>query len=97
RAELERRHEELEQLGRRVLEQHERLQQQKEDLTVWVGRREGDLDQQAARVVARERELERRKSRCEEQRLEWQEERVNYQREIRQLFSKLHQCEDRAA
>jgi len=95
RTELEQRHEELEQIGRRVFEQHQKLQQQKEDLTLWVRRREGDLDQQAARIVARERELDRRKSRCEEQRLQWQEERVNYQREIRQLFAKLHPREDR--
>lgn len=84
---------ELDGLRTTLTERHERLVQQKTELQVWVREREATIEQQAARLVAREQELDSQQGQFQAVQQRWQEERQGYQQEIRRLLGRLRREE----
>ena len=84
---------ELEQLGRRLGEQHESLGKQKRELQEWVKRREEEIEEQAMRLVKREQSLDQQQTELKRLDKQWKHERHNYEREIRRLLSQLRRVE----
>ncbi len=76
---------EIQQLGVRLDERRHQLQQEREKLEAWVTRCRMDVEEQAARLVAREQELDRQECQFQESEAGWAEERRRYEREIREL------------
>jgi chromosome segregation ATPase len=93
RAEMAAQQQELEMLVARLDEQRERLRQQKQELERWAANRQADMEGQAARLVARENELDRRKAELDGLRLEQQNDRHAYEREIRRLLGQLRRVD----
>jgi hypothetical protein len=83
----------LEGLRAILTERHEQLVQQKAELQDWVRQREATIEQQAARLVAREQELDLQQEQFQSFEHRWQEERQGYQQEIRRLLSRLRREE----
>lgn len=88
-SDLTRQREELEKLQTVLVEGHDRLNKQKSELQAWVRQREATIEQQAARLVAREQELDSQQEQISVQHSRWDEERRGYQQEIRRLLSRL--------
>jgi hypothetical protein len=84
-AELKEQKQELENLRNQLAEQHEKLLRQKEQFDGWIARRREETDKQAARLVAREAEFDRREAELKDRAERWQVERLGYQQEIRRL------------
>jgi chromosome segregation ATPase len=87
--ELDERKEELKKLTADLSEQHGKLAQQKDELLVWAERRREEIEAQAARLVAREQELDRQEAHFRDREICWQEERRTLQRETQQLLAQL--------
>ncbi len=91
-AELARRKLELRSIGSQLAEDHKHLQQQKGELDAWIIRREREIEQQAQRLVARERELHDQETGFEEKAHQWATARLEYQQEIRRLRDQLEEA-----
>lgn len=68
-----------------LAQQHERLVQQKHELELWATKRREEIELQAARLVAREQELDRQEAEFKEQARKWQVEQLAYRAEIQRL------------
>ena len=73
----------------RLDQDRERLQQHKQELEQWAVDRQADLEGQAARLVAREQQLDRRQAELDDLRSEQMQDRQGYEREIRRLLGEL--------
>jgi hypothetical protein len=77
--------EELESIRDQLVEQYENLDEQKRQFERWMGVRQGETDQQASMLIAREQALLRQQTRFEEESGRWRVERMRYEQEIRRL------------
>lgn len=91
-AELARRKLELRSIGSQLAEDHKCLQHQKGELDTWIILREREIEQQAQRLVARERELHEQETGFEEKARGWTTARLEYQQEIRRLREQLDEA-----
>ena len=85
--------EQLEAVGNRLSEQHEKVATQKKEFQLWAMRQREEFERQAAQLAARERDVEMTASRCKDLQQEWQTERRKYQQEIRRLLQQVRQDE----
>lgn len=92
-AELGERRSGLEALSQRLAEHHERLAADKRDLQDWFSRRQEEVERQAAMLVAREQELDRQQGEFERLQQLWQDERLEYQRQVRELRAATRELE----
>jgi hypothetical protein len=89
RAEIAGEKKELEGLVERVDRERERVKGQRQDLERWAANRQDDIEGQAARLAAREHQIDQRAAKLEEI-LDLQvAERQAYQREIRRLLGQI--------
>ena len=86
---LNERRRELEALRHSLDEKHSQLQKRWEEMENWAEGQRQAVEDQAARLVAREQELDRQQTYFEELELRWQEERHGYRQDIRQLLAKI--------
>ena len=91
--ELAQRSEQFELVRRDLAQQLDALEQQREELQAWAERRQADIEEQAARLVAREQELDRQQQHYEQMESRWHMERADYQAEIRQLLASIRDLE----
>ncbi|MCA9153754.1 MAG: hypothetical protein KDA38_03165, partial [Planctomycetales bacterium] len=77
-------------------EQQSSLNGEREQLNQWLRRQENDLEQQAARLIAREHELNRQQQTFAEREQVWANQRSELQHQIRELMSQLRDA-NRAA
>lgn len=80
---------ELRALAAELLEQQSSLNGEREQLNQWLRRQENDLEQQAARLIAREHELNRQQQTFAEREQVWANQRSELQHQIRELMSQL--------
>ena len=80
---------ELQMLAERVDRERERVQQQKQELDRWAANRQADIEGQAARMAAREQQLDRRQAEWDKLRVDQLNDRQAYEREIRRLLGQL--------
>jgi hypothetical protein len=85
--------ERLELVRRDLVAQFEGLESQRAELHSWAERRLADVEAQAARLVAREQELDRQQQHFEQLESRWQLERADYQTEIRRLLATIRELE----
>jgi chromosome segregation ATPase len=95
--EIARQREQLEAVRHDLAQQLTAIEQQRQELQAWVERRHEDIEHQAARLVAREQELDRQQLHFEQLESRWQLERIDYQAEIRRLLAALRTVELKAA
>ncbi len=88
---------ELESIRLRIAQQHEKVERQQHELQDWARRREEEIERQAARLVAREQQLDTQETDFDRKLVEWQKERRGYQQEIRMLLRQLRKSERMAA
>ncbi|RIK74405.1 MAG: hypothetical protein DCC68_23120 [Planctomycetota bacterium] len=81
--------------GERLAEQIAHIKEQRQAFESWAGERQTAIERQAARLVAREQELEAESARRRDQEHAWNEQRLAYRREIRRLLAELR-SRDRA-
>jgi hypothetical protein len=89
RSEIAGENKELEMLAERVDRERDRVQQQKQELERWAANRQADIEGQAARLAAREQQLDRRQAEWDQVRLDQLNDRQAYEREIRRLLAQL--------
>jgi chromosome segregation ATPase len=87
--EIRRQRGELESVRQELADQFSALQAQREELERWSRLREKDVEERAARLVAREGELDAQQRHFEGETRRWQTERTEYQQEIQQLLAQL--------
>jgi hypothetical protein len=63
--------------------------QKRRQLGDWARGREETIQQQAARLVAREQQLDRQETKLGQQARQWQADRLGYEEEIRRLRMEL--------
>jgi chromosome segregation ATPase len=80
---------ELEMLAERLDREHQRVLQQKHELERGAANRQADIEGQAARMAAREQQLDRRQAELEQLRIDQLNDRQAYEREIRRLLGQL--------
>jgi hypothetical protein len=88
-AELHEKKEELEGLRVQLSEQYEKLVRKKRHFDSWAGECRAEVEQQAARLLARGQELDHREDDMGEYARRTQAEKLELQQEIRRLRSKL--------
>lgn len=88
---------ELEAIRRDLTDQFQALEAQRQELQDWAQRRHEDIEHQAARLVAREQELDRQQEHYEQMESRWHLEQIEYQAEIRRLLAALRAVEVKAA
>lgn len=76
-------------LAERLQTQQQALKRRRAELENWLQLRESALEQQATQIVAREREIDDRQQGLGEKQEQWQNERWELQRQIRQLQAEL--------
>ncbi len=84
---------EVEELYAKVGGQHERIAEQKREFEAWILQQQRDLESQAARLMAREKELELDNGRMQQVQLQWDSDRRDLEHEIRRLQSELRHLE----
>ena len=87
----------LETVRRDLASQLDALEAQRHELQLWAERRHEDIEHQAARLVAREQELDRQQEHYEQMETRWNLEQIEYQAEIRRLLAALRAVELKAA
>jgi hypothetical protein len=87
--EIRRQRSELEAVRQELAEQFSGLQAQRQELERWSQLREKDVEERAARLVAREAELDGQQRHFETNARRWQSERTEYQQEIQRLLAHL--------
>ncbi len=80
---------EVERLSARLSQQLTRLKDEKKQLHQWVGRRESEIELQAARLVAREQQLDDQETDYRNRCIEHQAQRREDRAEIRRLLGQL--------
>ena len=80
-------------MRRDLAQQLEALEAQRAELGAWAERRHADIEAQAARLVAREQELDRQQQHYEQMESQWHIERTDYQAEIRRLLATIRDLE----
>ncbi len=93
--ELTSRQAELVELGQRLQEQQTRLTQQREEVRAWRDVQQREIEVQAARLVARERELDEQERAASSHAQRWSVERRELQQQIRELLARLRVSEPR--
>ena len=91
--ELAERSTQLEALRRDLTHQVQSLESKRAELGAWAERRHVDIEAQAARLVAREQELDRQQQAYEQMESQWHVERIDYQAEIRRLLATIRDLE----
>ncbi|NIL96009.1 MAG: hypothetical protein GTO53_01900 [Planctomycetales bacterium] len=79
----------LQNAHKKLADQYIKLSAEKKQLHDWVTRREQDIEQQAARLIAREQELDRQRIEQAEMMNQWQQDRHAYHERIRGLTRQL--------
>ena len=92
---LELQRDELQEMASRLDDQQQCIRDDRLQLQQWVERRNEEIEFQAARLVAREQELHSQQSQLALTREKWEQQRNEYEDEIRRLQAKLRQ--ERAA
>ncbi len=77
---------ELEQVRQELVKEHDHLQSHRQDLDLWLNRREQDLEQRAERLIGREQELDAQQRHYEQAEKSWQSQQTEYQREVQRLL-----------
>ena len=72
-----------------LAEQHAALAKQNRQFDEWTAARREELDEHAARLVAREAALQHERGTLEEQHHQWQAERLDYEQQLRRLRARL--------
>jgi len=90
-AELQEQKAELEGIRSQLAEQYAKLVQQKRQFDQWAAARRAEAQQEAERLVTRERQLHEQETDLHDRCHRWQAERLQYQHEIRSLQSRLPQ------
>lgn len=80
---------ELQLLIDRLAEHRGTIQQQRHEVQVWLGSQQSEIERQAARLVAREQELDRQQAEMAYLRDHWEQRRHAYEQEIRTLKRRL--------
>jgi hypothetical protein len=88
-ADLAQRREELEGIRAQLSEQHTKLREGKRRLEQWAAGQREEIEQQASRLVSREQQLHSQESQLREVSLNWRNERLEYQQEIRRLRAEI--------
>src|SRR4051812_26618698 len=91
--ELAQRSEQLDAFRGDLSQQVESIESQRTELAAWAERRHVDIESQAARLVAREQELDRQQQHYEQLESQWHIERTDYQGEIRRLLATIRDLE----
>ncbi len=91
--EIATRSERLESVRHDLAVQFDALEEQRQELHGWAERRVADVESQAARLVAREQELDRQQQHYEQLESRWQVERREYQAEVRRLLATIRELE----
>jgi hypothetical protein len=92
-AEIAERSQQLEAVRRDLAQQLASLEEHRQELGAWAERRHSDIEEQAARLVAREQELDRQQQHYEQMESQWCIERADYQAEIRRLLASIRDLE----
>jgi len=92
-AELAERKREIESLRGQLATEHQKLLRKKKDLENWAARRHDEAAKQAQRLLARERELARQAAHYEQQRRQWEAERLDDRQRLRRLEARLRHAE----
>jgi hypothetical protein len=87
---------EAEELAAKVAREHGRLASQKNQWQKWAASERQQIELHAARLVAREEELQREQSRYQQAQQQWQSDRQTLEREIRRLQSQVKRSENGA-
>ena len=83
---LEGKRSELLLLSEKIAAQHEELTQLRAGLKTWLATRQTEIEEQAARLVTREQELDAEQDRMRLAQEQWQSQRQAYQQQIRELM-----------
>ncbi len=83
----------LESLRRDLSQQFAAVESQRQELQAWAERRHTDIEQQAARLVAREQELDRQQQHYELMESQWHVERADYQAQLRRLLATIRELD----
>jgi len=92
-AELKSRKEELETVRHQLAEQYEELVERKSNFDKWAMRHQEEVEQQAARLIAREKQLARKEAQLTDDAHHRKAERLQYQQEIGYLRSKISEAD----
>lgn len=84
---LAERQSEIRQAAEELLGQQAALNQQRDQLRQWLQRQQDDLEQQAARLIAREHELDRKEQSFREREQNWAQQRRELQEQVRLWMS----------
>jgi hypothetical protein len=76
---------ELESLIQRLVEHQATLRQQRDELRQWIARRHAEIEADATKLLARERDLNRQDTEVKRMKDEWAEQRHDYEQKIRRL------------
>lgn len=87
------RSQQLEAVRRDLAQQLAAIEEQRQELAGWAERRHCDIEEQAARLVAREQELDRQQHHYEQMESQWCIERADYQAEVRRLLATIRDLE----
>jgi hypothetical protein len=90
-AQLDGQRRELESLREVISGQLSRLKEDRRQFQKWAQRRQSDVEKQAARLVAREQQLDAQETKFQDAALRWRDEQRGYQRQIRRLLAQLGQ------
>jgi len=85
--------EELQSLGEKLGQQQANLKAKRQELEQWVNHRHEEIEHQAARLVAREQELDRQEGLFRQQEKKWDQQRRNYEQQLRELMAQVRQVE----
>ena len=77
--------------------EHQQVEQRRTELAHWLERCEQDLEKRAARLVARENELDRQQHQYEVDSKSWRTQRIEFQIEIQRLLGQQRQQMNSAA
>lgn len=80
---------EIQELVGQLESQYANVHQEREKLQGWLSRRNADIEHQAAKLVARERELDKQHATIRTLEKHWDEQRREYERTIRELRRQL--------
>lgn len=75
----------LRQWAERLQRERDRLQSEREELRQWAAHVDGEVEAQAARLIAREQELDRRERRLRDQQLAWTRQQRNFWQSVTPL------------
>jgi chromosome segregation ATPase len=91
--EMEERRLGLEEVAQQLADEQTRLETHGRELQGWVKRRDEEIEKQAARLIARERELDRQQRQYEELEARWNRERNELRSRIRELLAAIRHDE----